>query len=80
MAEELKRKKEAQFEGKPTTPENEQQTIEAAIQRFLDSKRVRVVVGRIGEEIQGARIRGRQDRLDALVIASWKTQKAASKS
>ncbi len=40
MAEELKRKKEAQFEGKPTTPENEQQTIEAAIQRFLDSKRV----------------------------------------
>ena len=40
VAEELKWKKEAQFEGKPTTPENEQQTIEAAIQRFLDSKRV----------------------------------------
>ena len=25
-------------------------------------------------------IKGRQDRLDALVIASWKTQKADSKS
>jgi integrase/recombinase XerD len=39
VAEEAKRKLEAQFEGKPATPENEQQTIEAAIQRFLGRKR-----------------------------------------
>jgi integrase/recombinase XerD len=39
VAEEAKRKLEAQYEGKPTTAESEQQTIEYAIQRFLDRKR-----------------------------------------
>lgn len=45
--EEKKRKLEAQYEGKPATAEQEQQTIERAIELFLASKKAQGVDGQV---------------------------------
>jgi integrase/recombinase XerD len=44
-AEEVKRKLEAQYEGKPATAEPEQQTIERAVELFIASKKAQGVDG-----------------------------------
>lgn len=46
-AEEVKRKLEAQYDGKPAIAEQEQQTIERAIELFLASKRAQGVNGQV---------------------------------
>src|ERR1700693_2563779 len=46
-AEDVKRKLEAQYEGKPATAEQERQTIERAIELFLASKKAQGVDGQV---------------------------------
>src|SRR5271169_1252470 len=46
-AEDIKRKLEAQYEGKPATAEQEQQTIDRAVELFLASKKAQGVDGQV---------------------------------